>query len=160
MSQHDRLVVCPQCDELIVEDEWHVHRKECRDGLLCEATEGELLNHIQRMSMREPHWYEKHDRIRKLAEEAVDRWEANNGRGPRFMAPAPQPGPTFSNQFLNSNPVAPINMIAPQPASNFTQNTTTYAIIVNLPHVPLKREEAVALAMDQLYEQWEVYTDV
>lgn len=150
---HDRLVVCPECDDLIVEDEWDLHKRECvREGLLCQMSDASLSDYVDRKVRHDPRWYEKHDYIRRLAEEAV----ARLGKG--VYTPAMFPGPMQPVQKVNMGYINSNSTVPATAKFDFARNAVMHTLTVQFPTmIPLKREEAMALALDQLYEQWEAF---
>jgi hypothetical protein len=143
VADPERLVVCPECDDLIPEDDWDWHSRQCRPvSALVNASDNDLIDWIHRRQMRNPHWYEKHDHIRSLAEQAVDKWRMGTMRpGLPAMFPAP---PQVMAMPIITNTTQPAAITA-----------TVATINVRIPNVPMDEREAFGLAMEQIYEQWE-----
>lgn len=140
----DRLYLCPDCDEWIIEDEWDAHHEGCRPRMLHELSEQQLADLIQYREQNVGDWAGRWEIVERWVADAVAYW---NGGAHRAYD-----GPWTTNFSI-------------QPASRYwtggpgismppVQEMHVQKIVVKLPRW-LQPEWAEALAREQINEQLE-----
>jgi hypothetical protein len=129
-----RLYNCPNCDAFIEEDVYHEHAADCKPWpLICEMTDYQLETMLRERYAKDYDWWQIHERVREVAQRAVEAWEQSNRQmRPMIAAEA-------VHAFVPEH--------APKPPIDHSYNS----IVLKL-HPHLKTEEAEALIIEQLYE--------
>ena len=154
----DRLVVCPECDELVVEDDWDIHKARCRDLHLYEMGEHDFLDTIERRRRHDPYWWQDYDELDRAVEDSLNDYLA---RGADVSYYGHSRHHWWTRQFHRMLPAERITDMfkvnMPNTGSlqwSATTNTVEYdSIVVKLPP-GLEPRLAKALIREQLTDQW------
>lgn len=132
----DRLVVCPECDGLVIEDEWYAHRAACRPTLLCNRSEPELYDLVNEYRKAHgPGWAQDLERMIQAAAKGYD-----PRRGSSCSLPTVDPTAFYAFTW-DPNAAKPVT------------TTNIHSLTLHLPP-GLGADEVEWLAREQLTEQY------
>lgn len=140
----DRLVVCPECDDLVVEDDWDLHKQSCRPIRLHELSPDQLLQELDNRTRRDPHWADSFRRREQCIADACERYDGKGFQYGEYSLPYWQP----------DEQLAGITQNAILGRDHMRQYSTIHTIRIHVPPFPIDKAMAHAIIREQIENQW------
>lgn len=145
----DRLVVCPECDEFIVEDEWLEHERACRPMRLYEMSPDQLVQELDNRTRRDNNWAEHLHRREQCIADAYERYNGGGFQHGEYSLPFWQP----------DEQLAGIQHGAILGRDHLRQYSTIRTIKINVPPFPIDKAMAYAIIREQIEQQWREFSE-